>query len=161
MKKSASDAMNLVKKQQEGGNSEVEELRNENEKLSQQIEDLNLQLLQQHIAKGRFTLYDVTIWCYDDVNMCRNDDVIIDFVKHEKSKDFQKNPEEESLASEIGMLEIDEITMKVSFMLLDVITWLSFLCHFRIFLRNWDFEMIPGALKFPRTFWPTFFRRKQ
>jgi len=79
MKKSASDAMNLVKKQQEGGNSEAEELRNENEKLSQQIEDLNLQLLQQHIAK---------------------------------SKDFQKNPEEESLASEIGMLEIDEITMK-------------------------------------------------
>ena len=30
-----------------------------------------------------------------------------------KSKDFQKNPEEESLASEIGMLEVDEITMKV------------------------------------------------
>ena len=61
--------------------------------------------------------------------ICRTDDVIIenDFVKHEKSKDFQKNPEEESLASEIGMLEIDEITMKVSFMLLDVITWLSFL----------------------------------
>jgi len=54
--------------------------------------------------------------------MCRNDDVISHFVKHEKSKDFQKNPEEESLASEIGMLEIDEITMKVSFMLLDVIT---------------------------------------
>ena len=61
MKKSASDAMNLVKKQQEGGNSEVEELRNENEKLSQQIEDLNLQLLQQHIAKERFTLRDVII----------------------------------------------------------------------------------------------------
>ena len=54
--------------------------------------------------------------------MCRNDDVISHIVKHEKSKDFQKNPEEESLASEIGMLEIDEITMKVSFMLLDVIT---------------------------------------
>ena len=54
MKKSASDAMNLVKKQQEGGNSEAEELRNENEKLSQQIEDLNLQLLQQHIAKECF-----------------------------------------------------------------------------------------------------------
>ena len=61
MKKSASDAMNLVKKQQEGGNSEVEELRNENEKLSQQIEDLNLQLLQQHIAKERFTPNDLTI----------------------------------------------------------------------------------------------------
>ena len=61
MKKSASDAMNLVKKQQEGGNSEVEELRNENEKLSQQIEDLNLQLLQQHIAKERFSLNDVIV----------------------------------------------------------------------------------------------------
>ena len=78
MKKSASDAMNLVKKQQEGGNSEAEELRNENEKLSQQIEDLNLQLLQQHIAKERFyesffmtssyyvvrSLYYVIILCY-------------------------------------------------------------------------------------------------
>ena len=140
MKKSASDAMNLVKKQQEGGNSEVEELRNENEKLSQQIEDLNLQLLQQHIAKERFTLHDVIIISHDACHMSHvtwvtwhtsvtSDDVIIEnnFVKHEKSKDFQKNPEEESLASEIGMLEIDEITMKVSFMLLDVITWLSFL----------------------------------
>ena len=44
------------------------------------------------------------------------------FLKHKKSKDFQKNPEEESLASEIGMLEIDEITMKVSFTPLDEIT---------------------------------------
>ena len=81
MKKSASDAMQLVKKQETTGNSEMSDLREENEKLTQQIEDLNLQLLQQHIAK---------------------------------SKDFQKNPEEESLASEIGMLEVDEITMKVS-----------------------------------------------
>jgi len=79
MKRSASDAMNLVKKQETNGNTELDELRNENDKLAQQVEDLNLQLLQQHI---------------------------------EKSKDFQKNPEEESLASEIGMLEIDEITMK-------------------------------------------------
>lgn len=79
MKKSASDAMQLVKKQETTGNSEISDLREENEKLTQQIEDLNLQLLQQHIAK---------------------------------SKDFQKNPEEESLASEIGMLEVDEITMK-------------------------------------------------
>ena len=69
MKKSASDAMNLVKKQQEGGNSEVEELRNENEKLSQQIEDLNLQLLQQHIAKERFTLHDVIIMSDDACHM--------------------------------------------------------------------------------------------
>ena len=73
--------MQLVKKQETTGNSEMSDLREENEKLTQQIEDLNLQLLQQHIAK---------------------------------SKDFQKNPEEESLASEIGMLEVDEITMKVS-----------------------------------------------
>lgn len=79
MKKSASEAMQLVKKQETTGNSEMSDLREENEKLTQQIEDLNLQLLQQHIAK---------------------------------SKDFQKNPEEESLASEIGMLEVDEITMK-------------------------------------------------
>ena len=80
MKKSASEAMQLVKKQETTGSSEMSDLREENEKLTQQIEDLNLQLLQQHIAK---------------------------------SKDFQKNPEEESLASEIGMLEVDEITMKV------------------------------------------------
>ena len=72
--------MQLVKKQETTGSSEMSDLREENEKLTQQIEDLNLQLLQQHIAK---------------------------------SKDFQKNPEEESLASEIGMLEVDEITMKV------------------------------------------------
>lgn len=84
MKKSASEAMQLVKKQETSGNSEMSDLREENEKLTQQIEDLNLQLLQQHIAK---------------------------------SKDFQKNPEEESLASEIGMLEVDEITMKVFFCL--------------------------------------------
>ena len=69
MKKSASDAMNLVKKQQEGGNSEVEELRNENEKLSQQIEDLNLQLLQQHIAKERSTLCDVIIVSHESCHM--------------------------------------------------------------------------------------------
>ena len=83
MKKSASDAMNLVKKQQEGGNSEVEELRNENEKLSQQIEDLNLQLLQQHIAKERFTLRDV---------IKRNDDVILgkQFRETPKVKRFSK-----------------------------------------------------------------------
>jgi len=79
MKKSASEAMQLVKKQETTGSSEMTDLREENEKLTQQIEDLNLQLLQQHIAK---------------------------------SKDFQKNPEEESLASEIGMLEVDQITMK-------------------------------------------------
>lgn len=79
MKKSAAEAMNLVKKQEMTGTTEMSDLREENEKLTQQIEDLNLQLLQQHIAK---------------------------------SKDFQKNPEEESLASEIGMLEVDEITMK-------------------------------------------------
>merc|ERR1712141_790796 len=47
MKRSASDAMNLVKKQETNGNTELDEL-NENDKLAQQVEDLNLQLLQQH-----------------------------------------------------------------------------------------------------------------
>ena len=72
--------MNLVKKQQEGGNSEAEELRNENEKLSQQIEDLNLQLLQQHIAKESFyeflICYDVIMW-RNEVTILRNEVTVL------------------------------------------------------------------------------------
>ena len=51
MKKQAVDAVTLVKTQDEAKPSEVQNLQDENDKLTQQIEDLNLQLLQQHIAK--------------------------------------------------------------------------------------------------------------
>ena len=79
-KKSASESMKLVKKQETTDNSEMSDLREQNEKLIQQIEDLNLQLIQQHIAK---------------------------------SKGFQKNPDEESLASEIEILEAEDSNLKV------------------------------------------------
>lgn len=53
MKKQAVDAVTLVKNQDDAKPSEVQNLQDENDKLTQQIEDLNLQLLQQHISKAK------------------------------------------------------------------------------------------------------------
>lgn len=53
MKKQAVDACTLVKSQDDAKPSEVQSLTDENSKLNQQIEDLNLQLLQQHLAKAK------------------------------------------------------------------------------------------------------------
>lgn len=84
MKKQASEAVKLIKKQDQMENSEIAEVRNENQRLTQQVEDLNLQLLQQHISKA---------------------------------KDFQKSSDNDSFATEIGMMEADELAVKVCFIL--------------------------------------------
>ena len=80
MKKQAHEAVKLIKKQDKAEKSETDELRAENVRLAQQVEDLNLQFLQQHIAKA---------------------------------KDFQK-ADSDSFATEVGMMEADEIALKVT-----------------------------------------------
>jgi len=81
MKKQAHEAMKLIKKQDKVEDSELNDLRSENTRLAQQVEDLNLQLLQQHIAKAQ---------------------------------DFQKS-DNDSFANEVGMMEVDELAIKVNF----------------------------------------------
>lgn len=80
MKKQAHEAVKLIKRQDKHDATEMDELRNENARLAQQVEDLNLQFLQQHIAKA---------------------------------KDFQKSSDNDSFATEVGMMEADELAIKV------------------------------------------------
>jgi hypothetical protein len=86
MRAQANEAVKLITKQEKADNSEIGELRNQNEKLTQQVEDLNLQFLQQHIAKA---------------------------------KDFQKQ-DSDSFASEVGLMEIDELALKVPIGILNI-----------------------------------------